>query len=200
MRMLIANNCLTVHVYQKQNREYDNPFFGNRIFCKDFQKLMENFETIDYENVDICLNDDLHHTDPKGTPKRTVSIILPGNIRVLYQHIEYSKDDLIPRRVNNTVYYYKNYEYALNSYLRRIKRMKMTADKLFIFSDNEVPGFSTEEDRINLIKTAERCKKKMLFITEKEKYKQYENDYCKVLVIDKYDFGRIMNTFWNELQ
>ena len=133
MRMLIANNCLTIHVYHKQQRQYDNPFFGNRIFCKDFQKLIENFETLDYEYVDICLNDDLHHTDPVGTPNKTISVILPGKIRVLYQHIMYSKTDIVPRKVSGCVYYHRNYELALNNYLRRVKRMNVHANKLFIY-------------------------------------------------------------------
>ena len=199
MRMLIANNCLTIHVYHKQ-RQYDNPFFGNRIFCKDFQKLIENFETLDYEDVDICLNDDLHHTDPVGTPNKTISVILPGKIRVLYQHIMYSKTDIVPRKVSGCVYYHRNYELALNNYLRRVKLMNVHANKLFIYGDNEVPGFSTEQDKISLINTAKICKKNLLFITENGKYKQYENEYCTVLVVDKYDFGKIINTYWEYLQ
>lgn len=193
MNSIVCNCCLSGYIYRKQGRQFDNPFFWNRITCKDFIKLVRNYRNLDYTNLDLIKNDDLKDMNPLDIGPNQFSVILEDiGVRVQFNHVKFSPRDMSPKveRINEyqgNTFYSKPYELVLEAFLRRSRRY--TAERrnntLFVFVDN-APQYDSPQDIRDLLETAAETKERLVLVTRSSGIESTE--YTRVVTIPPEDF------------
>jgi uncharacterized protein (DUF1919 family) len=123
---IVCNDCVGARIYQEKNQKYANPFSWCLIPPKDFEKLYENFDNINFKN---------YRLDKEG---QWYKIIIDEKVTVFYPHYRYDPDfkelkSKIPGDL--TVYYCKIEDYIKERYEERLSRM--SGKPIFIVDDNE---------------------------------------------------------------
>lgn len=120
---IISHNCLGGFIYRDiLKEEYKNPFIWTGMDTRFFPDFIDNFETINFNNVMI---------DKEGQGfNNNFKTVIDKKWRFRNGHIIFSEKDNIPRTdfddkhiTNVNVYYNKPWEYILEKYEKRIKRM-----------------------------------------------------------------------------
>lgn len=125
---IICNNCASGFLYKKMNMMYNNPFMWNLIPADSFLYLMLNWDNINFNKIDF----------PDKTPKKGIDIIIDSKIIIRYIHILYDKKAIKPIKNFVDVYYNKPWEYALEKYNNRCKRMFETKENpIFLIVDDD---------------------------------------------------------------
>lgn len=113
---ILSTNCLGAFTYRDVLYiPYNNPFIWTTFLFKDFKTLITDYEKINFKNVEMYkegngfLNNFNLRIDDKITLKNT--------------HIFFDKNQSIPLKKNNCVFYNKPWEYIIEKYNNRIKRM-----------------------------------------------------------------------------
>ncbi len=151
---IISNNCLGGFIYKDFLQiKYENPFIFSLMDYDDFLYLLENYETIDFENFELI----------KESEKfENFGIIIEGKIKVRFIHSKFDKECKIPTikvfhdektmRTVTDIYYNKIWEYIVEKYLSRIKRMPKRIDLIALDVD--------DDNDIDVNKILEVCKEK----------------------------------------
>lgn len=183
MRSIICNCCWSGFLYKHANKRFDNPFFWSRIYTSSFTKLLKNFFAINFCHVKMCSCDDDIKFDPWSIKPFDQKIILTDyDIHVTYHHYHYSVNDIVPRRDGVNIYYNKHYELVFANYMKRAARIPSMESPIWLYLDNEQPGFSSIADKVELLKTAASCKRPLIYYTEDESFRKYETETVKVIV------------------
>lgn len=122
--LVIANNCGGADYYNLHNTEYNNPFMWSVCFPTDMVNIINNFNKINWNNVDAHfmskhIADNNHFTYQPLVPGLTIDKI--GSI--YYTHYLYDQSFNIPTKIGPDKYYNKNYEYAFKKYMKHTKAM-----------------------------------------------------------------------------
>lgn len=162
----ITNNCLGSTIYQKLNREYDNPFMGS-YFQDDNQylKFCLNF------NYYINLNPTF--SNPKLSIDTNNSEIPPDSFPVMFL------DDVEIHWIHE-----KDKEICLNKYNRRIERLKKKIP-FFIWGDSLLHIHHSDSERIKIISQFTSIKNSVYF--NKDNIKEWS---------DKSFNDRVINNGW----
>lgn len=110
---LISQNCLTgdLNRYYFHN-EYQNPFVWTVISFNDMYKLINEWDNINFLNYTLVKDKNWNF-----------SIVIDNKIKIQYVHYKFSPQDNKPRKVGVDIYYNKIWEYIVEKYEKRIKRM-----------------------------------------------------------------------------
>jgi len=162
---IITNNCLGGFIYRDILKiEYQNPFIWTSINHESLLSIIDNYENINFLNVSI-------DKDGEGLSNNFVTVI-DDKYRICNLHIKFSREDNKPRIIGNNVYYNRPWEYIMNKYEERQKRMNTKLDVAALYWPE------ANEDYIH--KFIEVCKKhkiKCLIITNKIS----SDEYAKII-------------------
>ena len=110
--LLITNNCMGGFLYRELKHEYNHPFFWGTTGL-DMLKLVTDFDNINFDNITL---------EKYGNCK--FKIIIDNKIEYKCLHYIFSPNDKVPRVEIPNVYYNKIWEYIVEKYTARLKRMK----------------------------------------------------------------------------
>lgn len=130
---IIGNNCCGGYVYNMLNTEYENPFIWSVIFADDMLKLIENFDSINFDNYEmINLKKEITDKNKLGWwQPRIFGFLIDNTFSVYFIHVKYGTQ-IKPTKIGTDIFYNKNYEYVYEKYEKRLKRM---------LTNNEEPKF-----------------------------------------------------------
>lgn len=121
--------------------------------------------------------------DPWSIKLHDQKIILTDyDIHITYHHYHYSATDNIPRKDGINIFYRKHYELVFENYMKRAARIPTMKNTIWLYLDNEQPGFSSQDDKIELLNTATSCKQPLIYYTENATFSKYETETTKVIV------------------
>lgn len=150
IKNLISNNCIAGYIYEFTNSIYDHPFMWSTIKYDSFNKLIDLYNEIDFNNINIqqtILN--------KKYWGNTFAINI-DNKDIYINYIHHIQDDNIKKleikkeRNGNNLYYYDMKNYLKNLYLKRSKRMTENKIKEPIFIIGKT-GFYSDDEFYKLI-------------------------------------------------
>lgn len=140
---IISANCLGGHIYRDLlHVKYDNQFIWTRIDSDSFIYLLENYEKVNFDNFILT---------KESKQLENFRIIIADKIKIQFNHHRFDKNAVLPTIRNVDVYYNKIWEYIVEKYELRTKRLSKTIDLVAVddWSDN-----------INVNKILEICKNK----------------------------------------
>ena len=194
---IICNDCFGSFLLKKLNLPFENPFVWVRIPLKDFVNLIRIFPNLNYDNVEISLNKD-YRNEFKLWPCDALSpVITCDSIRFFFNHYKYNENDKTPRKQIPDVFYYRNYEYALEKWNERSKRI--TNEKpIIVLHHNDIDNDKTEY----VYKVIEECKKKdyKLIIISNLQIKS-ENKILSIVCPDicRLEVSECVNRYFNQI-
>ena len=162
---IISNNCFGGYIYKNVLKtEYTTPFIWSRIYNDDLIKLLSNFKTINFNNIEL---------KKKGKNLEDGFYIEIDNlIKVYYNHYKFDKNcnkpilkDDCTNSINNwsiDIHYNKIWEYIIEKYNNRLNRMNFN-DKFVLALEDNHDNLSLEK----IIPLAEKLNFKLIIITKK---------------------------------
>ncbi len=178
---IISNNCVGGSIYQELNMQYQNPFVWCFITGNNFFKLINEYDSIDFNNIKVLnsvLDKDIKEYD------NTYSINIDDKIYAHYIH--YIKDDNydVPTKKSDITgehsrdILYKDAKLlCVNNYNKRLLRMNEAP--IFIIS---LSKYSTWDDIRNCMYLKSKYKRIILipenFIYDKNKLDRN----CEILI------------------
>lgn len=142
---IITNSCVGGYLYKDYFKiPYENPFIWSYIDFNSFIYLMMNFKTINYKNIRIENNN---------------HIIIDDKVDVHYLH--YIKDNSCSKptfvKKDNTIRYSNIEDYTLDKYLRRLSRMNIDDNPIFIFAHSYIYLNKEQLNKLNDISLQYEC-------------------------------------------
>lgn len=120
---LITSNCTGAFVYRDLGTFYNNPFMWSLIYFDDFLYLINNFDSIDFENISVSLEQ--FEEDIKPPRPKSILVNIDNKLTVHYIHNLYLGDE---KRL---------LEEFKEKYNRRLARMyKDKEEPLFMYVDD----------------------------------------------------------------
>ena len=149
---IISNNCIGGFIYRDIiKEEYKNPFIWSFIKTDAFLDMCENFNTVDFSNVEDYIDDTSIYLENR------TGLIIDGKYPLAFHHVWLDPNYTTPTTVKgwgNDINVKCNDPkmYIREKYFKRLNRMK-TEDKLiFCFYDAGKPNE-------NIIRLVEACEK-----------------------------------------
>lgn len=165
---IICNNCGGADFYHMSKCEYTNPFIWCLIFPEDMYALIENYDKIDFTEFDIKkLSADLAKSENWGEfneHNRILGLRIDDCFDVYYTHYAFDAKCVTPERRGPNLFYCKNFEYVVDKYEERLKKLNSTEVPCFLIIAYKRHGW-TEEKLNHLIKLD--TKYKICIITDK---------------------------------
>ena len=137
---LIGNTCVASYITRDfLKQQFSNPFCWNIIDYDSMYHLINHWSEIDFLNFTIEKDD-----------KWNLSIIIDGNVKVQYIHYHFDRNCASPKVRGNDVYYNKIWEFCVDKYKSRVKKMlEAKEDPTFILvwpnSATAKRGYYTKE-------------------------------------------------------
>ena len=117
---IIANDCTGGFIYRDiLSTSYKNPFIFSRTFLDDFIYLLKHFNELNFTKFNLC----------ESTPFKYY-IRVDDAINIQYNHYKFDPTAAELRKEPPNVYYSKIWEYIVNKYIERTRRM--TEPPIFI--------------------------------------------------------------------
>ena len=126
---LISNTCTGVLVYKDYLKiEYNNPFCWNFIDDINYYNLIKNFEKLNFNNYELIKTEDWKFY-----------IKIDNLVTIYYPHYKFSKDYNKITTINDDIYYNKIWEYIVEKYEIRTKRMlQLNENPIFIVGSSNI--------------------------------------------------------------
>lgn len=171
---LISNTCTGALIYRDYlKKPYNNPFCWNFIESDDFYNLIINYENINFNNFELIKKDNWKFY-----------IKIDNLITIYYAHYKFNKNYNTITTIKDDVYYNKIWEYIIEKYKIRTKRMlELNEPPIFIVGSTNIGQLYTK-DQLQKFCT---IKDKKIFLFSKEKLinipenityiNQFEYDY-----------------------
>lgn len=193
---IISNNCVGARYYENMGACFENPFMWVSIKLKDFIYLIENFDTIDFFNVNSYLTMGEFYKDDVSflnCDSRCCTSLIDNNIKIYYIHHHYTKyhktkkvfrnkisEENFKKGITNNVEYdmvgCDILQYLDDKWFERLKRMKKSNKKpIFVYWDS--PSY-TNDDITKLFSL--KTKYTIIVLSEKD-YSKLENENCRYL-------------------
>lgn len=110
---LISQNCLTGDLNRYHfHTKYSSPFIWTVIAFEDMKKLITEWNSINFLDYELLRDENWNF-----------SILIDKKVKIQYVHYKFSPDDKIPRKDGVDIYYSRIWEYIVEKYEKRIKRM-----------------------------------------------------------------------------
>ena len=145
---IISNTCVGAALQRDCiKQEYENPFCWCTVDFNSMYYLIENFEKINFNNFELIKNE-----------KWRFSIRIENKIQINFPHYKLGKTDKTFRRHGEDIFYYKMWEYVVQKYEERLKRMKtLKNEPIFVIATiHKCQTYTNEQIR----KICELCSKK----------------------------------------
>lgn len=186
---IIGNNCIGGFLYKNLFKmEYQNPFIWIRILNNHFINLIENFEIIDFKNYELKAYKTLDD----------FRLLIDNKTEIEFVHMKFEQNASTPIVDGVFVYYNKIWEYIIEKYEARLKRMKSSID-LVAIDDHECYNY-------DLKKILDICKNKSIkcFICTNRLQEQNTNDLLivrrnKQIDADEGHPDKIVEIYKNEI-
>ena len=182
---IISNTCLSAILQRDQiKQEYENPFCWNLIDFNSMYYLIKNFETINFNNIELTKNN-----------KWEFSLIIDKNVRVQYVHYKFNINENKLVKKGSDMIWNRIWEYIIEKYNERKNRMLAKKNKpVFIIGSIHRWKYHTYSET-EIQKICELCtmKKYKLIVVNKnfDFSKKYPNvKFIKTKSNDK-KFGNI---------
>lgn len=172
---LISEDCHGAFTYEEMGEQFANPFMWSYITKNDMYYLIKHYDEINFQNYEIA------KSFVRNRPKDKMDIFrihIDDKIDIHYSHYHFSKNDNKIRIQKPEVYWNKIWEYVVEKYEKRLKRMK---DKPIFFVNFARQEYN-EENRRRLL--TEDFKYKIIIITENEDELKYITEK-KMIIVDK---------------
>lgn len=144
---IITNNCLGGHIYKDVlNEEYKNPFIW--CFLDPYFDFIQNYQNIDFKNYRI---------EKIDNKLDKFKIIIEDKYELKFVHYSFDANCDIPIINGREVRYNKIWEYVVEKYEERLKRMDKNDEVIFMFYGNEL-----SENEFNILK--EKSKTNRVFV------------------------------------
>lgn len=127
MKNIITNNCLGGYIYRDiLKEEYQNPFIWVRLDNIDLIKLLENYETLNFKNIEIF---------KESKKLENFCLKIDDVVKIKCSHYVFDSKYNTPTIIGVDVHYNKIWEYIIDIYLKRLKRMQKEINYVFIEDD-----------------------------------------------------------------
>lgn len=127
---IIANDCIGAYLYQDWYKcDFMNPFIWNSIDFTNFYQLIQNYDTLNFNNIDCIVE-----TNNSGIcfqKSLCPKIIIDNKIEVNYFHYIEDKKYNSPTKVKGYTAINNVKKYAIDCYNRRLE--KMSGNPIFIW-------------------------------------------------------------------
>ena len=109
---IIGNSCVASNItLDILKQKFINPFCWNIIDYISFGYLIKNYNTINFNNIELKFNENT----------KRYTLIIDNNINVYYEHYIEDINEKEILKKNNNVYYSNIKEYILKKYKNRLK-------------------------------------------------------------------------------
>ena len=178
---IIPTDCVGGHLYKYLKQPHNHPFFWCVIEPLDMLNLINNWETLNFNNITIELSSKWNEW---STAKNTFDIIIDNSIRVHYVHNKLSMKDNVIRIHGGDTYYRYAYKLTYENYIRRLQRMRLEKKPTFLICENKSFGYTAD----TLSKICKSCDKSITCLTDKRI--EHKNN-TTLITID----SKIINTY-----
>ena len=148
---LVSNSCVGAFIQVKEFKEkLNNPFTWALIDCDSMYNLISKWNELNFENYEL-----------KRYDNWKFSIIIENLVEIKYIHYKFDKNAKSPIKKDIDIYYNKIWEYIVEKYETRLKRMKeLNEEPIFILGN----GWTTKETTLSIdfIKKLNTLKKKII--------------------------------------
>lgn len=130
---IISNCCAGAYYYRDYLKsQYQNPFIWNIISSYDIYNLIKNYDHIDFTNYEMIKYDRYFKTGLNGVVESQYHYVVGLNIdntfNVFYPHNYYDPKRKTPVIDNACCWYYRNFEYTVDNYEKRVRRMLLSKE------------------------------------------------------------------------
>lgn len=125
---IIGSNCCGANFYHHNNIPFSNPFIWAVTPYSDLIYLMTHWNNIDWFNIDLA---------PSNLRDNTFILTIDKNVNIHYVHYIFDVKKNKPKTMGASVYYQYIWEYLIDKYFIRVKRMLI---------NNEPPSFIIHEE------------------------------------------------------
>lgn len=123
---IITNNCLGGFIYKDiLKTEYRNPFIWTLFDPDEYIDFIDKFDEINFNNYEI--------TKVGDKLSNNFIIVIDGKYHIKFIHYNFKADASTPYIKGVDVYYNRIWEYIIDKYIKRLKRMKNEKNTIFIF-------------------------------------------------------------------
>lgn len=171
---LISNCCLVGDFCEIKKVKFFTPFVWNTFFIPDIKTLIENYETLDFDNIEL--------TKYKNT--QFLGIKIDNKVNCYFIHYLYGPNDLIKNNYNKEVRGKQIFDYIINSYIRRKTRIDLSEQPKFLFITDRLDYFKitgkheTPEEWNEIIKLLDDKRYKAIIFT---KFDLVGTKYVKII-------------------
>ena len=169
---VICNNCAGGYFYRDVLKsEYSNPFIWTQIAAKEFLKLIEKFDEINFYNYEMLKMQKSDFTDNGDFGEHIWLNQHPLGLRIdnvftlWFPHILYKKDAITPQMISTNVYYKRHFELVIKTFHKRLARM--TESPVFFILDYAWFGWTYDLIR-KAIDLSEKTKYKIVILTNRK--------------------------------
>lgn len=121
---IISNNCIGGYIYRDiLKEEYQNPFIWTSLDNTSVINLLEHYNTINFENIEIF---------KQSSTLSNFYLNVDDQLNIQFSHYVFDAKYDKPTIIGIDVHYNKIWEYIVDVYLRRLKRMSNAIDFIFI--------------------------------------------------------------------
>lgn len=129
---IISNNCLGGFVYKEVlEKPYSNPLIWHAFMNpSDYIEFIKDFDKLNFGNIELT-------KEGEGL-KNNFILIIDDKYKIYQHHAWFDKDANVPTIFgpnNNDIKYNKIWEYIVNNFNRRVKRMKQEDTIFILFYD-----------------------------------------------------------------
>lgn len=199
---IISNCCAGGFIYRDFLKiKYQNPFIWNLTYDDDILKLIDLYDTINFNNIKLIRFKDFFSADyALGAPASQYNFLcgieIDNKIKIFWPHNYYDPNCKKPtiRNYDNNIYYYKNYQLTIDNYMKRLNR------------NNSKPVFLllTQNKLLNLNTATKICKlqnKNIIIITQYKELLKFNSRNIKIIFYEKINQSPllILKDLYNEL-
>ena len=154
---IIADCCSGGYLYKDYFKtQYPNPFIWCSILVKDMYELIKNYENIKFNNVKLIRMKDyvpisffLGDKIKEKHYETLCGLNIDNKFNVYFTHNVYDANAKEPKQIGSEIFYYKNFEYTLQNWEKRIQRFVKENPIFFIITQKN--KFGTFEDYVKLL-------------------------------------------------
>lgn len=159
---LISNNCVGSSLYALHHIQFNHPFVWGAFDLDDFIYLADNFNNINFNNIDFGLETRLYQTRN--------SVICNIDSKMKYHFSHYMQDDQMDEPGRNDTYKHTLlYKYSIilarEKYERRLKRM--SGEPTFLYCFNLIK--TTSKEYLIILDRLLTIKRKLIVVIHESK-------------------------------
>ena len=147
---LIGNNCGSAFYYKFAQIEFNNPFVWCLFTPQDMIYLIQNYENIDFDEIDLAKLDENTFKTSNLVRQRMkehrniVGINIDNKITPYYVHYLFDCRCETPVAHGIDVFYKRNYEYVYDKYISRLNRNGLDEQPTFLIIAYSFHGWTYE--------------------------------------------------------